>query len=66
MIQMTREKAVEITRVLNDIEDFEMFMEQIDQVYHNTEGNLSGFYHDQLLPLMRAELKRREDELQYL
>ena len=63
---MTREQAVEITRVLNDIEDFELFMEQIDQVYQNMEGNLSGFYYDQLLPLMREELKRRENELKHM
>ena len=63
---MTREQAVEITRVLNDIEDFELFMEQIDQVYQTMEGNLSGFYYDQLLPLMREELKRRENELKHM
>ena len=63
---MTREQAVEIMRVLNDIEDFELFMEQIDQVYQTMEGNLSGFYYDQLLPLMREELKRRENELKHM
>ena len=63
---MTREQAVEITRVLNNIEDFELFMEQIDQVYQTMEGNLSGFYYDQLLPLMREELKRRENELKHM
>ena len=63
---MTREQAVEITRVLNDIEDFELFMEQIDQVYQTMEGNLSGFYYDQVLPLMREELKRRENELKHM
>ena len=61
---MTRDKAVEITRLLNDIEDFELFMDQIGQVFRNTEGNLSGFYYDQLLPLMKTELKRREDALE--
>jgi hypothetical protein len=61
---MTRDQAVEVTRLLNDIEDFELFMEQIDQIFHDTEGNLSGFYYDQLLPLMRTELRRREDALE--
>jgi hypothetical protein len=61
---MTRDQAVEVTRLLNDIEDFELFMEQIDQIFHDTEGNLSGFYYDQLLPLMRTELRRREDTLE--
>ena len=61
---MTRDQAVEVTRLLNDIEDFELFMEQIDQIFHDTEGNLSGFYYDQLLPLMRSELRRREDALE--
>lgn len=61
---MTRDQAVEVTRLLNDIEDFETFMEQIDQIFHNTEGNFSGFYYDQLLPLMKTELRRREDALE--
>lgn len=61
---MTRDQAVEVTRLLNDIEDFELFMEQIDQIFHDTEGNLSGFYYDQLLPLMRTELRRRKDALE--
>jgi hypothetical protein len=49
---------------LNDIEDFEIFMEQVEHVFHETEGNLSGFYYDELLPLMKKELRRRESVLE--
>jgi hypothetical protein len=62
---MKRDKAAEITRALNDIEDFEIFMEQIEHVFHHeVEGNFSGFYYDELLPLMKKELRRRETVLE--
>jgi hypothetical protein len=62
---MKRDKAAEITRALNDIEDFEIFMEQIEHVFHHeVEGNFSGFYYDELLPLMKKELRRREAVLE--
>ena len=64
MINMTRDKAAVITRTLNDIEDFEVFMEQVEHVFHETEGNLSGFYYDELLPLMKKELRRRKSVLE--
>jgi hypothetical protein len=64
MIDMTRDNAATITRALNDIEDFEIFMEQVEHVFHETEGNLSGFYYDELLPLMKKELRRRESVLE--
>ena len=35
---MTREKAYEVASVLEDIYDFELFMDEIDGVYNNTEG----------------------------
>ena len=63
---MTRDNAAVITRALNDIEDFEIFMEQVEHVFHETEGNLSGFYYDELLPLMNKELRRRESILEGL
>ena len=51
----------------NDIEDFEIFMEQIEHVFHHeVEGNFSGFYYDELLPLMKKELRRREAVLEGL
>ena len=64
MIDMTRDNAATITRALNDIEDFEIFMEQVEHVFQETEGNLSGFYYDELLPLMKKELRRRESVLE--
>ena len=67
MIDMTKDKAAEIARALNDIDDFEIFMEQIDHVFHHeVEGNFSGFYYDELLPLMKKELRRREAVLEGL
>lgn len=61
---MTREKAVAVTRALNDVEDFEMFMEQIDQVFLHCEGDLDNFYHTQLLPLLTTECNRRKQILE--
>jgi hypothetical protein len=31
---------------------------------HEVEGNFSGFYYDELLPLMKKELRRREAVLE--
>ena len=57
---MTRDKAIAIARALQDIDDFEIFMEQIEHVFqHEVEGNLGDFYCDELLPLMKKELRRR-------
>jgi hypothetical protein len=56
---MTREKAYEVTSVLEDIHDFELFMDEIDGVYNNTEGNFDEFYHNELFPLLKKELDRR-------
>ena len=65
MISMTRDKANAVARALQDIDDFEIFMEQIDHVFHHeVEGNFSGFYYDELLPLMKKELRRREAVLE--
>ena len=65
MIGMTREKANAVARALQDIDDFEIFMEQIEHVFqHEVEGNFSGFYYDELLPLMKKELRRREAVLE--
>ena len=61
---MTREKAVSITRALNDIEDFEMFYEGIIQLYNKSEGDFNDFVRKQLLPLMDAELDRRKQILE--
>lgn len=56
---MTRDKAYEVTSVLEDIHDFELFMDEIDGVYNNTEGNFDEFYHNELFPLLKKEMDRR-------
>ena len=56
---MTREKAYEVSSVLQDIYDFELFMDEIDGVYNNTEGNFDEFYHNELFPLLKKEMDRR-------
>ena len=56
---MTRENAYEVTSVLEDIHDFELFMDEIDGVYNNTEGNFDEFYHNELFPLLKKEMDRR-------
>ena len=56
---MTREKAYEIASVLEDIYDFEIFMDEIDGVFNNTEGNFDKFYHNELFPLLKKEMDRR-------
>ena len=63
---MTREKASEAAKILNSIYDFELFMDEIDGVFNNIEGDFEEFYTNQLLPLLKAELARREGELQKL
>lgn len=52
---MTREKAYEVASVLEDIHDFELFMDEIDGVYNNTEGNFDEFYHNELFPLLKKK-----------
>ena len=56
---MTREKAYEVASALEDIHDFEIFMDEIGGVYNNTEGNFDEFYHNELLPLLKKEMNRR-------
>ena len=56
---MTREKAYEVVSGLEDIHDFELFMDEIDGVYNNTEGNFDEFYHNELFPLLKKEMDRR-------
>ena len=40
---MTKAKAVEVARALNDIEDFARFMEEVEKLYHESEGDLANF-----------------------
>lgn len=56
---MTKDKAYEVASVLEDIHDFELFMDEIDGVYNNTEGNFDEFYHNELFPLLKKEMDRR-------
>ena len=56
---MTREKAFEVISALEDIHDFELFMNEIDGVYNSTEGNFDEFYHNELFPLLKKEMDRR-------
>ena len=60
---MTREKAVHITKALNDIEDFEILQEQILKVCNTTEGDFDDF-NAQLSLLMTQELERRKQILE--
>lgn len=56
---MTKDKAYEVASALEDIHDFELFMDEIDGVYNNTEGNFDEFYHNELFPLLKKEMDRR-------
>lgn len=63
---MTREKAAEISRTLNDICDFENFMDEIYQAYINTEGDFEHFFREKLEPLLNEELERRRALLEVM
>ena len=63
---MTRERAYEITSALEDIHDFEIFMDKISGVYENTAGNFDEFYYNELFPLLEKEMKRRLEVLEEL
>jgi hypothetical protein len=56
---MTKDKAYEVASALEDIHDFEIFMDEIDGVYNNTERNFDEFYHNELFPLLKKEMDRR-------
>jgi hypothetical protein len=56
---MTKEKAYEVASALEDIQDFDIFMDEINGVYNNTEGNFDEFFHGELLPLLEKEMNRR-------
>lgn len=63
---MTRERAYEVTSALEDIHDFELFMDRISGVYENTAGNFDEFYHNELFPLLEKEMARRMRVLEEL
>lgn len=60
---MTRENAVAVVKALNDIEDFELFMDDVEKAYQDVEGDIATFYETKMLPLMNAELARRKSVL---
>jgi hypothetical protein len=59
---MTREFAVQVSKALDDLESFEVFMDMIDQVVLRAEDELGidlGDFNDKLQALMTEELNRR-------
>lgn len=59
---MTREFAVQVSKALDDLESFEVFMDMIDQVVLRAENELDinlGDFNDKLQALMTEELNRR-------
>lgn len=63
---MTKDKAYEVAMALTDIDDFEIFMDEIHGVFCNTEGNFEDFYKNELMPLLEKELNRRKAVLEEL
>jgi hypothetical protein len=59
---MTREFAVHVSKALDDLESFEVFMDMIDQVVLQAETTLGidlGDFNDKLQALMDEERSRR-------
>ena len=63
---MTKDKAYKVAAALTDIDDFEIFMDEINGVFNNTEGNFDEFYHNELFPLLKKEMRRRLEVLEEL
>lgn len=60
---MTKELALKVTKALTDIEDFELFIEEIEKVCADFE--LTDF-ESKLLQFLNEELKRRKEILEKL
>ena len=59
---MTREFALQVSKALDDLESFEVFIDMIDQVVLRAEDELGidlGDFNDKLQALMTEELNRR-------
>ena len=59
---MTREFATQVSKALDDLESFEVFIDMIDQVVLRAEDELGidlGDFNDKLQALMNEELSRR-------
>lgn len=63
---MTRELALEASRRLNDIEDFECFMDEIDGAIKDFEGFINPTFLENLSDLMEYELERLKAQLDEL
>ena len=63
---MTKDHAYKVAAALTDIDDFEIFMDEIHGVFCNTEGNFEDFYKNELMPLLEKEMKRRVEVLEGL
>ena len=60
---MTREFAVQVSKALDDLEFFEVFMDMIDQVVLRAKTELDidlGDFNDKLQALMAEEHNRRK------
>ena len=60
---MTREFAVQVSKALDNLEFFELFMDMIDQVVLRAETELDidlGDFNDKLQALMAEEHNRRK------
>lgn len=63
---MTRELAIEASRRLNDIEDFECFMNEIDGTIKDFESFIDPAFLENLTNLMECELERLKTQLDEL
>lgn len=65
---MTREKALEVSRALDNIDGFETFMGEVDRAIINTEDfiSLSPRFKQDLKMLMQVELLRLKKILEEL
>lgn len=60
---MTKALAIEASRRLNDIEDFECFMDEIDGTIKDFEGFISPAFLKNLNKMMEDELSRLNKKL---
>ena len=63
---MTKDKAYKVAAALTNIDDFEIFMDEIHQVFRNVEGDFDDFYYNELFPLLEKEMMRRKAVLEEL
>ena len=64
---MTREFALQVSKALDNLESFEVFMDMIDQVVLRAEDELGidlGDFNDELQGLLTEELNRRAHVLE--